>query len=259
MAAKDQKTLNLGDFFKKIPTWSFGVVGGVAVASLAVGFFYWSSQQAKLEEERARAKKRAKRHVYWKFVERKEEILKYIGTQEWNFFSHEKLGVIYDAFKERLPDSSHGLLKREDFHKLCLELKVDKEPIIESFFLFWDTDHSGSINFIELIEGLNLLCHGAKRQQLRRFFDVYDLNHDKHVSFREFHLILTTFFPNMGQEEAQAVFQAVDKKQNQRLTLQEFLSIADHPELNFTSKTGFTLELIRKFGLTENDIEERNF
>ena len=73
--------------------------------------------------------------------------------------------------------SQNWKVMRED--KECMYL------VFRQFFDAFDTDHSGTISFEELVVGLNFLTEGTKEDVLRLHFKSYDINKDGNLTREE--------------------------------------------------------------------------
>ena len=57
-------------------------------------------------------------------------------------------------------------------------------------FSIFDIDHNNVVDWIELLTGICLLCGGSSKEKIRVLFDLYDINEDGVLSFKELYLLL---------------------------------------------------------------------
>jgi len=150
-----------------------GTIGGSVVAGLlSVGLFYWHNynEQKKLREE-------TRRMCQNKFATHKLYILYNMLRLETIKFGLGELQSIYTTFRKRLENPNHGVLTFSDFGALLDEIKGEGKydrRLALLVFSIWDLDRSGSVDFLELVEGLSVLCHGSQISILSRYFTAFD-------------------------------------------------------------------------------------
>lgn len=81
---------------------------------------------------------------------------RYVQKAEWNEFDVPTIKTIYERFVKLCDSPDHGSLTRQNFRDIHVKLGVKDPQVIESLFRFWDHNHDGSVDFEELVEGLNL-------------------------------------------------------------------------------------------------------
>jgi len=143
-------------------------------------------------------------------------------------------------------------------------LQLRDKEVIDSLFRFWDLNGDGVIAFPELVQQLHLMCHGTKTAQLRKFFDVYDLDHNQTISPDEFKHIIHAFYPNINRKEVDKKtadwFRKIDSNQDGVISLKEFEQLgSEQTSPLLTVRNSFNMHVIELFGLTQEDVEEVDF
>ena len=62
--------------------------------------------------------------------------------------------------------------------------------VLIEFFIAFDTDNSGSIDFQEFLVAFNIIGDGDVEKRLAWMFDVYDINKDGSIDRKEIDTIL---------------------------------------------------------------------
>jgi Ca2+-binding EF-hand superfamily protein len=57
-------------------------------------------------------------------------------------------------------------------------------------FQIFDLDHNNVVDWIELLSGICLLCGGSTKEKINVLFEIYDINEDGVLSFKELYLLL---------------------------------------------------------------------
>ncbi|XP_071097928.1 NADPH oxidase 5-like [Haliotis cracherodii] len=119
-------------------------------------------------------------------------------------------------------------------------LKVRDSYFAERFFKLFDTDHSNSVEVLELFAAIIRLRHGTCTQKLKFLFDVYDESGDGHIDIEELRTALRSCMVEssvkLGEEEldmlTQALFEDADEDKNGAISFEELESaIGRHPGL----------------------------
>jgi len=158
-----------------------------------------------------------------------------------------------------------GCFTRGEFSTLMTEkLHLRDQQVIDSLFRFWDLNGDGLIAFHELVQNLHLMCHGTKTAQLRKFFDVYDLDHNHTISPEEFKHIIHAFFPNRSKKEVEQktadLFTKIDMNGDMVISFKEFERLGSEPNSPLlTVRNSFNMHVIELFGLSQDDVEESDF
>jgi Ca2+-binding EF-hand superfamily protein len=247
-------------------SWSKWLVGGAA-ASAAIGlvlYHLYGSDQKKKEDRVDR--KHVEQLVETGFQSHKAEIIKFIATQEWNHFSVAQLRSIHSHFLELLQQSGggkeleRGFMSAAMFEYVLRHLGMDDDAVVSSFYRSWDRNKDGHIDFVELLEELNVMCFGEMKQQLVRYFNVYDLDGNGFISRSELSRLFHVFLK--GADEAEIATQVqrfmalADFNQDDKISFQEFVQVAERRGLNLNVAGGFHRMFATIFGIDLNSVHE---
>jgi Ca2+-binding EF-hand superfamily protein len=106
------------------------------------------------------------------------------------------------------------------------------------------------VDFIELVERLNLLVHGSKAKKLEALFSVYDLDGSGKISKEEFEEVVRALSHKDHQQTEQVrkrLFSAVDANHDGQISLDEFLQLADGAHVTLNS--AWEGDVQKSFGL----------
>jgi len=62
---------------------------------------------------------------------------------------------------------------------------LENENFRKTFFVLFDQNHNGKLQFSEVLEGLAILCSGDIKEKARLVFESIDINNDKQLSHKE--------------------------------------------------------------------------
>jgi hypothetical protein len=127
-----------------------------------------------------------------------------------------------------------------------------------------DVDGNGLVDFLELVERLNLVFFGSRDAQLRAYFNVFDLDGSKSISKAEMQEVLSAMTVGNSHKKSQAeldqihaqvnaIFRLADTNLDQQISLQEFLKLGEVEGLNFN----FNEKFVSSFGLDWMDRARR--
>jgi len=235
-------------------------IAGVGVSLGVVAYLVTLRNREQQQQlERRQCLKWIRRH----FDTKKTEILQYIGNQTWNEFDAETLKKIFTCFLNYSTSHKHGEISRENFFSICNELGMHDPQVKESLFNSLDHDHSLSIDFLEFLEAMNLLCFGSARARLTRLFIVADLNHDHKISVKEmtrmYRALFAGYSTDVVDRNVELLFRACDSNHDKSLTLEEFVRLASLPGLKLNSVDSFNYKFLQLFGVDTSQICERAF
>jgi len=235
------------------------VLAGLGVGVSLIGFLSFAYITEKKNKHKEREKRKVLNLIQHNFERKHLEILKYMQKQDWNNFDIPTLKKVYDHFQKYCETPTHGILSRKEFRDLHRAIGLKDEQVIESLFRFWDGNADGSVDFYELVEGLNLFCFGTKARKLQRFFRVFDLDLNGFITRNELKQLFSAFFDTedekLVEESVRKIFAAVDDNHDARLSFKEFVSLSTLNEFELDcTKPGFNLKFIKLFGLSEKDI-----
>jgi len=229
------------------------VVVGLGAGVTVLGFLGMAYVAEKQQKHKDREKRRVLNLVQHRFGSHRADVVKYLAKQSWNNFDVDKLNRIYDHFLKYLEGPAHGVLGRREFTEIHRKLAVKDDKVIESLFRFWDLNADGNVDFVELVEGLNLFCFGSRTHKLERLFRVFDLDDNGFITRAELKQLLTAFLDKHDEkrveEAVRKLFSAADSNNDSRLSYKEFLSLASHKDFELAGQHGFMLRFIQLFGL----------
>jgi len=106
----------------------------------------------------------------------------------------------FDAFSEAIDDVSSTSVSRSAFNDVIFSIAppdVDVSllrKVAGKLFDAFDIDHSGGVDFSELVGGLSILCKGNEESKTAVAFALYDLNGDGFISKPEMTKYLASVF-----------------------------------------------------------------
>ena len=87
-------------------------------------------------------------------------------------------------------DDKHKCLNATEFEAAMSHLGFDDLPMVNRIFEIFDTNKDGSIDYRELVCGIDLLLRGHGEETLRFCFSVYDLDDSGFIGEHELFAIL---------------------------------------------------------------------
>lgn len=250
------------------------VVVGVGSAAIA----YASSERAR---RRQRERRRVLRLVRARFDECRLDILKFIFEQEWNRFTVAQLDQLYGAFSSLLSNRHRGVLPLTSLAGIIRAAGVSDDRVGIACAKFFDPNGDCQVDFLELVERLNLAVFGSRAKKLAAYFSVFDLDRSGRVSADEVKEVLMALGHARPNEAVNALFLKADKVRAVRrgsaalcdcrwsrfvihlplsvrclsvcqnhdghIDLQEFIGLADSESLSFD----FTNNVAQHFGLEQ--------
>lgn len=247
----------VGTLLKRQPLVTAGVLLGASFALLL------AYRQAIATRRHAHERRRVMRLVKTNFAGRRVEILQFLFESSSNRFDLPQLEAIFASFQKLLTDPRRGLVPLSDLAQLYKAGGVSDERVALSCARFWD-DGNGQVDFLELVDRLNLLVFGSREAHLRAFFRVFDLDASGVISREEVEEVVRAMsaVPHAGHGVAalspktraaqhrehplvQAIFQAADTHHNGLIHEAEFLRLAEVETLTFA----FNKDFVRAFGI----------
>jgi len=201
--------------------------GLLLVGAAGVALAYTVSQA---DRRRRVGRRRILRLVKSGFQQYRLDILKYVSEQPWNHFEVGQLKQILDAFTALLEDPRRGVIPISALTQIIRKSGVADEHVAHACAKFFDVDGNYQVDFVELVERLNLLVHGSKHRKLSALFSVYDLDHSGRISRDELEQVLRALGHRdreQTHEAAMALFKALDENKDGQLSKEEFLSLAE--------------------------------
>jgi len=126
-------------------------------------------------------------------------------------------------------------------------------------FHLFDVNGDGHIDFLELVEALNILVFGTTQQRYRFFFRLYDLHDHGYITRAElvkmFHAFLTGLSEEKVQQQVNVILSESDENHDAKISFEEFMKMARHPEVNLNATGGFNKNFAGVFGI-RNDLPE---
>nr|XP_022318075.1 neurocalcin-like [Crassostrea virginica] len=146
---------------------------------------------------------------------------------------------IRNWYKDFIHDFPKGYVKLHEFEKMYEGFfpNGDASKFARHVFHAFDVNGDGHIDFREFVCGLNATLRGSIQQKLQWAFRVYDIHEDGYISKEEMKDIISAIHKVTGnkrgpegektlQQEIEEVFQRMDKNDDQRISLKEFLETA---------------------------------
>lgn len=156
-------------------------------------------------------------------------------------FSRKEIQHMYRGFKQECPS---GIVNEQMFKEIYAQFFPQGECGNYAHFVFstMDSNSSGIINFEDYLMGLSILSRGTMDEKLRWIFNLYDLNGDGKVTREELTLVVSSVFDLMGKctnpviddsvpkKNAEYVFNKLNPKQNDAMTIEDFLQTCYNDE-----------------------------
>ncbi|KAH3763661.1 hypothetical protein Pelo_4473 [Pelomyxa schiedti] len=79
------------------------------------------------------------------------------------------------------------LLEKTTFSELMQQRFGITAELAECFFLAFDLNHDGFVDFVEFATGMSILCKGNKEEKISFLFKLFDQNGDGTISLEEVH------------------------------------------------------------------------
>lgn len=178
----------------------------VGVGSAAIA--YASSERAR---RRQRERRRVLRLVRARFDECRLDILKFIFEQEWNRFTVAQLDQLYGAFSSLLSNRHRGVLPLTSLAGIIRAAGVSDDRVGIACAKFFDQNGDCQVDFLELVERLNLAVFGSRAKKLAAYFSVFDLDRSGRVSADEVKEVLMALGHARPNEAVNALFLKADK------------------------------------------------
>jgi len=130
-------------------------------------------------------------------------------------FTIEQIQDLYRHFKSISSSvSDDGVIDKKEFQQA---LGLQDSLFVDRMFKLFDCNDDGGINFTEFICGLSVFCpSGTTEEKLRFSFDIYDFDHDGHISKRELHMMLEASLVenhmSLSEEQIGALVEATFKE-----------------------------------------------
>jgi len=156
-------------------------------------------------------------------------------------FDKKELLHIRELFAKVKGDKRDDELSREEFAEVfqaCigrqLEGKEEGGVDLDEIFASMDSDHSGTVNFKEMILWLSIYNRGTEETKLRHMFEVFDSDSSGTLEASEIENVLDILKLSMttrGVSESAAIRKAaalvknLDKDKDGEITIEEWVSI----------------------------------
>jgi len=138
----------------------------------------------------------------------------------------------FTSFVEQHPD---GKMKPKDF-SLMMGLALPKKDAVKMekhVFRIFDSNHDGSIDFIEFMLMFHIMDDGTPEEALEKLFCLFDVNGDGTITKREMTRLVKDMYglikadnPDARSEDliAKSAFEEMDVDGDGKITLSEFVS-----------------------------------
>lgn len=247
--------------FKPLVSNHILTYSAVAVAVASGVYTFLSFQKAKETAKQAKLRRVVRGWVTYSFTSRQHDIFNYLLSLPNMHFTAKDLATISSALQPWIKNHpNRGILAYSDFLRICASAGLTDTIIADSLWRFFDVNHVGSLDFIDLVLALNLSIHGTRAEKVERFFDVLDLDEDGYITAHEMHSVLHatqhqrfTIANTLSQAEStddkelrekitkevkenatiNHLFSVADSNHDNRLTRSEFAKLADCPEVEF--------------------------
>ena len=112
-----------------------------------------------------------------------KERYKFTGAELHNLYGKFKLLVLLSCGTDAKHDISSGINKKAfvEYYSKSNEL----EFVLGRIFEIFDRDGDGAVSWDEYLQAMDIIWYGTCTSQLELFFDVYDLDRNGLLSFRE--------------------------------------------------------------------------
>jgi len=212
------------DLSRNFKLWAVGTAIAVTGACIYYALTYTPHNS---ERQRRHQQRKVERWLESSFPQNKFEIINYIDKQDWNSFSIKQLKTICRHFCDLLPAGTKcGWLTHGQFDILLRQMNINDDAIIENICRMWDSRGDGHVDFLELVEGLNVIVYGSTTQKLQFYFSMYDLNDDGFITRGDLLKMCRAFLTHLNDSEIQAhvsgLLASFDDNHDSRISFAEF-------------------------------------
>jgi len=113
---------------------------------------------------------------------------------------------LYDQFQTV---AVNGQLSKTQFQQGLRMLGATDDAMVDQFFVAFDDDHDGQIDFQEFACGLSVMHNGTLEERLELAFRAYDLDHNGVIDRLELSNILKSTFKARGFDHTENTIQGV--------------------------------------------------
>jgi len=143
-------------------------------------------------------------------------------------------GQVNKSFNEFVKEHPDGKIKPKDFQKMMTKAlpKKDASKMGKNVFRLYDLNNDGFIDFTEFMTIFLIMADGEPEEVLTKIFRVFDVNGDGSITIKEMAKLTTDMYgllksedPNLAATDmiAKAAFAEMDKDQDGKVTLDEFI------------------------------------
>ena len=139
----------------------------------------------------------------------------------------------YKEFRKNCPS---GRLAKDQFIELykIFSAYENTEEYCHHIFRTFDKDKDGTINFSEFLLAINVMGSGTVEEKLMWSFKMFDIDENGSIDLNEMTKIVSSIYDMLGSNanvmtdltpkaRAKAVFDQLDKNEDQLITQQEFV------------------------------------
>jgi len=182
-----------------------------SLALVGVGSVMVAYATSERKRRRERERRRVMRLVRARFDECRLDILKYCFEQEWNRLSVAQLDQLYGAFSSLLSNPKRGAIPLTSLAGIIRAAGVSDDRVALACAKFFDRDGNWQVDFIELVERLNLAVFGSQAKKLAAYFSVFDLDRSGRISADEVKEVLEALGHPRPDDAVNALFLKADK------------------------------------------------
>ena len=142
---------------------------------------------------------------------------------------------VKSSFNDFVKKHLDGKIKPKDFHQMMSRAlpRKDATKMEKNVFRLYDTNNDGCIDFTEFMTTFLIMADGEPEEVLTKIFRVFDVNGDGSITLKEMTKLTTDMYgllkskdPNLAAKDmiAKAAFAEMDKDQDGKVTLEEFIA-----------------------------------
>ncbi|CAF1002826.1 unnamed protein product [Adineta ricciae] len=147
-------------------------------------------------------------------------------------YTSEQIHQWHEAF---LRDCPNGKLTARQFTEVYKKFypEFEAEKYSAQVFRTFDSDNSGSIDFVEFLLAVNMNSNGDVKDKLGFAFDIYDINKDGKIDKKEMTKVITAIYDLLGEENRKGdnspenrvkrIMEKLDMNDDKNISREEFV------------------------------------